>query len=131
MGKLLTNNFSKTLKHLMIDKNVRQADLAKYLNVAQGTISAWLSKGVNPKIDQLLGLSQFFQISLDELVTGEKINFHVNEKNSSSPADSKIEFELLEQLEKFSDDYEKTKFLGRVEQLADSLSQKNSSDKIL
>lgn len=48
-----------------------QADLAKELSIARQSISKWENSETLPSIDNLITLSGLFDISLDELITGE------------------------------------------------------------
>lgn len=57
---------------LRTEKNLSQIDLANALCVSRQSISKWETDGSVPELDKLLKLSRLFDITLDELVTGEK-----------------------------------------------------------
>ena len=52
--------------------NLTQAELAKNLNVSDKTVSKWESGRGYPEITQLHALAQFFGVSVDYLLTGER-----------------------------------------------------------
>jgi transcriptional regulator with XRE-family HTH domain len=47
---------------------MRQADLAKVLNLASNTISSWERGNSSPSIDELRFLAEFFKVSTDYLL---------------------------------------------------------------
>jgi len=57
---------------LRSEKNLSQGDLANALEVSRQSISKWETNGSVPELDKLLKLSEIFDISLDELVTGKE-----------------------------------------------------------
>ncbi|MFI3132956.1 helix-turn-helix transcriptional regulator [Staphylococcus warneri] len=52
--------------------NMTQEDLCQKLNTTRQTISKWEKNMIEPDINTLLKLSNIFDISLNELITGEK-----------------------------------------------------------
>ena len=50
--------------------NMSQGDLAEKLNVSRQSISKWETDASVPELDKLIRMSEFFEISLDELVYG-------------------------------------------------------------
>lgn len=64
----MTNNFSNNLKALRKKNKSSQDDLANYLNISSKTISSWEKGRSEPKIDMLLKLSDYFNVTLDELI---------------------------------------------------------------
>ncbi len=67
-----TNTFAHNLKYLLSNRNKRYKDLGKVLGFdsessGKSTISSWV-RGVSiPKLDVLIKISEFFEVSLDEL----------------------------------------------------------------
>ena len=57
---------------LRTDKELSQGELANALEVSRQSISKWETNGSVPELDKLIKLSEIFDISLDELVTGKK-----------------------------------------------------------
>lgn len=60
--------FSENFKVLRKAQKIDQKDLAKYLNVSSKTISHWETGYTEPSISQLIAISKFFDVSIDELV---------------------------------------------------------------
>lgn len=52
--------------------NMTQEDLCQKLNTTRQTVSKWEKNVIEPDINTLLKLSNIFDISLNELITGEK-----------------------------------------------------------
>ena len=52
------------------NRNLSQEDLAELLNVSRQTISKWENQEVLPDAYNLIGLSQIFRVSVDELLLG-------------------------------------------------------------
>lgn len=53
-------------------KNLSQGDLADALEVSRQSISKWETNASVPELDKLVKLSEVFEVSLDELVTGKE-----------------------------------------------------------
>ena len=54
------------------EKNMTQQDLADIMGVSRQAVSRWEMGTARPDIDSLIGISQAFGVTLDELVTGLK-----------------------------------------------------------
>lgn len=52
--------------------NMSQDDLAKKMNISRQAISKWETGSSYPDIEKILKLSEIFNLSLDELVKGDK-----------------------------------------------------------
>ena len=63
--------FSKTLKNLREVKDITQDELARQLKVSRPTIAGYETKHRQPDFDKLLMISEFFQVSVDYLLTGK------------------------------------------------------------
>ena len=59
------------LKQLRIEKNIKQQDLAKALNVTKQSVSNWENNKRLPDINTLIQLADFYNCSLDYLVGRE------------------------------------------------------------
>lgn len=57
---------------LRTEKNLSQGDLADTLEVSRQSISKWETNGSVPELDKLVKLSEIFDVSLDELITGKE-----------------------------------------------------------
>lgn len=64
---------NEKLKELRNNKGLTQEELAAALFVSRTAISKWESGRGYPSIDSLKEISSFFSITLDELVSGEKL----------------------------------------------------------
>lgn len=64
----MLNKFAKILKELRISKNLTQTEFAKEIKTTQRKISYWESSKVEPDIDFLWIISDYFKISVDELI---------------------------------------------------------------
>lgn len=53
-------------------KNWSQDELAEILNISRQSISKWELNKVYPSIDMLIKMSDLFDVSLDELIKGDK-----------------------------------------------------------
>lgn len=62
------NNFSQNLNELRQEKNLSQAQLAKFLGYTQSNISEWEKGSVEPKATALLAIAKFFEVTTDYLL---------------------------------------------------------------
>lgn len=60
--------FGKRLSGLRKSTQVTQQELASFMNVTQATISNWEKGKKNPNIQDLIDLSNFFNVSSDYLL---------------------------------------------------------------
>lgn len=56
------------LYELRTEKRLSQRDMAKVLNISQGTFNNWENEKTEPSIEQLKTLSRYFEVSIDYLV---------------------------------------------------------------
>lgn len=59
---------NENIRQLRIARNLSQVDLAKALGVTKQSISNWENNNIQPSIDMLIRLSQFFSVSTDYLL---------------------------------------------------------------
>jgi len=64
--------FNEKLKMLRKGKKLTQEELAEKLNVSRQAITKWETAEGIPDIENLKQISDFFNISIDELVKEEK-----------------------------------------------------------
>lgn len=64
--------FHKKLYELRKKHGISQEELADKLNVSRQTISKWELGESTPDMEKLRGLSDYFDVSLDELVMGKE-----------------------------------------------------------
>lgn len=70
----INSSFASTLKQLRINKKLTQEELSKEINVSTSTIGMYETSKREPNFEILKKISNFFNISLDNLILGEKSN---------------------------------------------------------
>ena len=65
--------FSEKLQKLRKSRNLTQEQLAEQLFVSRTAISKWESDRGYPNIDSLKAISEFFSVSIDELLSREEL----------------------------------------------------------
>ncbi len=65
--------FGEKLQELRKNKDMTQEELAEALYVSRTAISKWESGRGHPSIDSLKEISRFFSVSIDELLSAEKM----------------------------------------------------------
>jgi len=68
------------LKNLRKEKGITQEMLAEKLNVSGRTVSRWETGNNMPDISLLIELAEFYDISIPEIVNGERKNEKMNEE---------------------------------------------------
>ena len=58
----------KNLRGIREDKDIKQKDIAKYLNVSQNTYSQYETGIISLTADVLIKLSDFYNVSIDYLL---------------------------------------------------------------
>lgn len=64
-------NLGENIYRLRTEKNLSQGDLADALEVSRQSVSKWENNSAVPELEKLIKMAQVFDITLDELVTGE------------------------------------------------------------
>lgn len=64
----MRNNFCKNLREYRLAASLTQSDLADKLKTTQRKVSYWESGKIEPDLDTLIALAEFFDVSIDELV---------------------------------------------------------------
>ena len=67
----MKNTFASNLKELRNFAGLKQIELAKILNTTQRKISYWESGKIEPDLDSLWLIADFFNITIDELLGRE------------------------------------------------------------
>lgn len=65
------NNLAKNLLFLRRRNRINQTELASRVNKRSTTISNWENKLSEPNVQELIEISNFFGVSLDDLVMGD------------------------------------------------------------
>lgn len=76
--------FNEKLKALRSSRGLTQEELAEALFVSRTAISKWESGRGYPSIDSLKGISTFFSVTIDELVSEEKLLSIAEKENKSN-----------------------------------------------
>ena len=76
--------FSEKLCELRKNKKLTQDELAEALYVSRTAVSKWESGRGYPSIDSLKEISKFFSVSIDDLLSGEKIISIAEKENKSN-----------------------------------------------
>lgn len=72
------------LKTLRKEKNLTQEVLAETLNVSSRTVSRWETGSNMPDISLLVELSEFYQISISEIIDGERKSEKMNQETKDA-----------------------------------------------
>ena len=76
--------FNEKLKELRSSRGLTQEELAEALFVSRTAISKWESGRGYPSIDSLKEISTFFSVTIDELLSGEKLISIAKKENKSN-----------------------------------------------
>jgi len=68
------------LKELRKEKNLTQEELAEKLNVSGRTVSRWETGSNMPDISMLVELAEFYDVSIPEIINGERESGTMKEK---------------------------------------------------
>ena len=60
-------DFAEILKSLRTEQKIGQVELAKAIGVSKGIISLWENELREPKLNNLIALAKFFNVSIDFL----------------------------------------------------------------
>ena len=89
-------SFSEKLRVLRKEKGLSQEQLAEMVNVSRQAVSKWESEQAYPELDKLILLSDFFNISLDDLIKDKSPeDVAKNNDNSDSKEDDEETDEWL------------------------------------
>ena len=83
--------FREKLQELRKQKGLTQEELAKDLYVSRTAVSKWESGRGYPSIDSLKEISSYFSVTIDDLLSGEKI-ISIAEKENKSNLQSMCDF---------------------------------------
>ena len=76
--------FNEKLQKLRKSKGLTQEELAEALYVSRTAISKWESGRGYPSIDSLKEIANYFSVTIDELLSGEKIISIAEKENKSN-----------------------------------------------
>ena len=75
--------FGEKLQQLRKSRGLTQEELAQALYVSRTAVSKWESGRGYPGIDSLKEISRFFSVSIDDLLSGEKLLLLAEKENKS------------------------------------------------
>lgn len=70
----MESNFANNLKMLRKERGITQEELARNLNVVRQSVSQWENNTSSPNVNLLILLSNYFNVSIDQLVKGKVDN---------------------------------------------------------
>ena len=76
--------FCEKLQELRKNKGITQEELAEALYVSRTAVSKWESGRGYPSIDSLKDISKFFSVSIDDLLSGDKLLSLAEKENKSN-----------------------------------------------
>ena len=76
--------FHEKLQELRKSKGLTQEELAEALFVSRTAVSKWESGRGYPSIDSLKEISTYFSVSIDDLLSGEKLILIAEKENKSN-----------------------------------------------
>jgi transcriptional regulator with XRE-family HTH domain len=76
--------FNEKLQELRKNKGLTQEELSEFLYVSRTAVSKWESGRGYPNIESLKEISKFFDISIDDLLSGEKLLSIAEKENKSN-----------------------------------------------
>ena len=76
--------FSEKLQELRKNKGLTQEELAEMLYISRTAVSKWESGRGYPNIDSLKEISKFFEVSIDDLLSGERLIDIAEKENKSN-----------------------------------------------
>ena len=76
--------FNEKLQELRKSKGLTQEELAEKLYVSRTAVSKWESGRGYPNIDSLKEISMYFSVSIDELLSSEKLLFIAEKENKTN-----------------------------------------------
>lgn len=76
-------NIGEKIYALRREKNLSQGDLADMLEVSRQSVSKWENNTAVPDLQKIIKLSEIFEISVDELIKGEKAQAEAQTQNQT------------------------------------------------
>lgn len=87
---------SENIRNLRKEKGMTQEALAQQLHTTRQTVSKWEKGRLEPNIQMLINLANYFDITLDALILGTKENKHAHNVQTEQPRPMNV-FEFIAQ----------------------------------
>ncbi|MCL2034685.1 MAG: helix-turn-helix domain-containing protein [Oscillospiraceae bacterium] len=84
------------IKKLRAKNDIKQAELAKYLNVSRGTLSHWEQEKYDIDNKSLLKLADYFNVTIDYILGRIDNHAGYNDKERAPIQDETLNYTLLE-----------------------------------
>lgn len=78
------------LQSLRKEKGITQNGLAEYFGISNKTVSKWECGDALPEIPLLKGIAEYYGVTVDEILNGERNSISNEEKNSSEEKDVNV-----------------------------------------
>lgn len=78
------------LQSLRKEKGITQNELAEYFGISNKTVSRWECGDALPEIPLLKGIAEYYGVTVDEILNGERNSISNEEKNSSEEKDVNV-----------------------------------------
>ena len=69
--------FGENLKRIRESRGKSQGDIADLLNVRRATVSSWETDRTEPRIEHLIKLGEYFDLTIDDMVNGRIYHIEV------------------------------------------------------
>lgn len=110
---------SQRIFALLRKKKLSQKELSEYTGISPAAISSWKSKGTNPSSDKIVKISEFLDVDVYYLLTGEyqpASNLQIAEESEYHAFPSDPDEHLLLQLFHKLSPMDKGRIIGQLEQ---------------
>lgn len=67
----MKNNFAHNVRELRLQKGLLQREFAEKLKTTQRKVSYWENGHIEPDLDTLIEIADYFVVSVDELIREE------------------------------------------------------------
>ncbi|MBR3840396.1 MAG: helix-turn-helix transcriptional regulator [Erysipelotrichales bacterium] len=109
-----TVKIGRFLAQLRKEKSLTQEQLAEELGVNNKTISRWETGNYMPPVEMLLELSKFYDVSINEILCGERLSsedFKEKAESNLKEVLSESKFSIKEKKEYFKKKWQREHFL--------------------
>ncbi len=111
---------SQRIFYIMETKNLKQSDLAKYIGVANSSVSDWKKKGSTPSADKITKISEFLNVPTDYLLgnTENQSEYNINTGDINGNHNANMNINSLNNTNQIKLDEMSTELLKRFNSLS-------------